>query len=257
MSDTYDSALEAFQGLEDSPEAQNQPVVEQGEGVIPPEIPASREIDLSGLTEEQQLFLRAREREMQADYTRKTQEIAAQRREAETAMQFLQALNQDPEFAYQVLNQLQNNLATAGYEVAPQYEAEEYGEYEEPDPYQQEIAELKNWKEQMEEQWLEANLSAHLDRQLASIQAQHPDWTDVDFQGVIDLGFATNGDLFAAAQQYQALQDAALARYLERKGSVNTPAPLPSASAQQQTVSPKTDKELRSAAEEYMRARLS
>src|SRR6478735_4440824 len=54
------------------------------------------------LPPEAQAYLTQREREMQADYTRKTQEVAAQRREAEQAMEFVQALNTDPSFAYQV-----------------------------------------------------------------------------------------------------------------------------------------------------------
>lgn len=263
MSDTYDAALQAFQGLDESSESQNQPVGEQGGEVEPQSqpgehLPASRDIDLSGLTEEQQIFLRAREREMQADYTRKTQEIAEQRREAEQAMQFLTALNSDPDFAFQVLNHLQSNLATAGYQVAPdEYEVDEYGEYEEPNPYEQEISELRQWKDQMQQEWLEANLAAQLDRQLSTIQAQHPDWSEQDMQAVVDLGYATNGDLMAASEQYQAMQDAILARYLEKKGSVNTPSPLPSSPAVTPPAQPKSEKELRSAAEEYLRARLS
>lgn len=260
MSDTFDAALSAFQDLENDPSSQeqNQPDEQGGEVGAGADPTASRDIDVSGLPEEAQIFLRAREREMQADYTRKTQEVAEQRKQAEQAMQFLTALNSDPEFAYQVLNHLQSNLATAGYQVAPeQYEAEEFGEYEEPDPYQQEIAELKQWRNQMENEWVEANLSAQLDRQLATIQQQHPDWNDSDLQGIIDLGFATNGDLMKAAEQYQALQDAALTRYLEKKGSVTTPASLPSSPAQTPAVQPKTEKELHAAAQEYLRSHLS
>lgn len=253
MSETYDAAMEAFQeGVQ--PE---EPAVPSTESVDS-EAPASKDIDLSGLSEEQQIFLRAREREMQADYTRKTQELAEQRREAEQAVQFLDALNSDPDFAYQVLSQLQQSLATEGYAVAPepQYEADEYGQYQEPDPYQQELTELMSWRDQMEQQWYEANLSAQLDRQISTIQSQHPDWTESDLQNIIDLGYATNGDLMKAADQYQAMNDAILARYIERKGQVNTPAPLPSGQGSTPPTPPSDDKALRSAAEEYIRQSL-
>jgi hypothetical protein len=271
MAGEYEQAMEAFNALESDPSAHegNQPTppvepVEPSQPAAPsapaPAEPASSTIDISGLPEEAQLYIRARERELTGDYTRKTQEIAAQRQEAAQAMQFLEALNSDPEFAFQVLNHLQSNLASAGYQVAPE-ETEQYDEYGQPvgpDPYAQEINELQNWRGQMEEQWLEANLSAQLDRQLSVVQQQHPDWTQDDLQEVIDLGFATNGDLMAAAQQYQAVQDRALTRYLEKKGSVNTPAAVPPGSpAQQEPFQPKTEKELHSAALEYVKGQLS
>jgi len=266
--ETYNAALSAFEALdtEEVDPLANQPISE-GEQVdtgTPPESPpaptepASKEIDISGLPEEAQIFLRAREREMQGDYTRKTQEIAAQRAEAEQAMQFLSQLNSDPEFANQVLNHLQSNLAAAGYQVAPEQVeyVDEYGQPAEPDPYQQEIADIQQWRAQMENDWKEANLSAGLDRQLATIQAQHTDWTEEDLQDVIDLGFATNGDLIRAAEIFQAQSDRHLSRYLEKKGSVNTPAPLPSSPAQPVPFQPKSDQELRDAAMERIRSDL-
>lgn len=250
MSETYDAAMEAFQNADDQPEEPAVPSTESVES----EVPASRDIDLSGLSEEQQIFLRAREREMQADYTRKTQELAEQRREAEQAVQFLDALNSNPDFAFQVLTQLQQTLASEGYQVAPEaYEQDEYGFEQQFDPYQQELTELQNWRAQMEQDWYEANLSAQLDRQIAQIQSQHPDWTQDDLQNIVDLGYSTNGDLMKAADQYQAMNDAILARYIERKGQVNTPAPLPGGQAVTPPAPLTDDKALSQAAAEYIR----
>lgn len=259
----YDSALEAFQNSLPSEEgSENQPTPEAApvEGTPAPEQgQPSREIDVSGLPEEAQIFLRAREREMQADYTRKTQEVAQQRQEAENAMRFIQSLNSDPDFAYQTLQYLNSQLEAAGYQVAPEpteYEYDEYGEPQGPDPYAQELAEIRGWKEQMEQEWREASLAAQLDRELATIQSQHPDWSEGDLQNIVDLGFSTNGDLLKAAQQYEALQDQILSRYLERKGSVNTPAPLPNQAGTPAPHQPKGEAELRSAAMEIIRANL-
>ena len=76
----------------------------------------SRNIDLSQLDENSRNFLQAREREMQAAFTRKTQELAAQRAEAEQAMQFLNELNSNPEFAYQVQQRLSSELDQLGFQ---------------------------------------------------------------------------------------------------------------------------------------------
>jgi len=265
----YDAALGAFQALESDPSAQdagNQPEAPaqpSAPGAAPvepsqaPEGASSKSIDISHLPEEAQVFIRAREREMQADYTRKTQEAAAQRAEAEQAMQFIQALNSDPNFALQAYQTLEAQLAQQGYLQAQEVEQyDEYGQPVEADPYAEKIAEIEQWKDQMQDEWLTANLSAQLDRQISAIQSQHPDWTEQDMQAVIDLGFATNGDLMAASQQYQAVQDQVLARYLQSKSSVNTPAPLPSGGANQVMPHLKSEEETRAAAMEIIRANL-
>lgn len=263
----YDAALGAFQALESDPSAQegNQPDAPVGApGAAPVESPSpsaseptSKSIDISGLPEEAQIFLRAREREMQADYTQKTQAAAAQRAEAEQAMQFIQALNSDPQFALQAYQTLEAQLAQQGYLQAQ--EAEQYDEFGQeigPDPYEEKIADLEQWRNQMEDEWQTASLSAHLDRQISVIQSQHPEWTEQDMQSVIDLGFATNGDLMAASSQYQAVQDQVLSRYLSSKSSVNTPAALPSGGATQVPLAPKTEEQTRAAAMEIIRAQL-
>src|SRR5579864_4943829 len=69
------------------------------------------------LPDDARSYLEQREREMQADYTRKTQEVAAQRREAEQALEFVNALNSDPNFALQVTQTLSQALQQQGYSV--------------------------------------------------------------------------------------------------------------------------------------------
>lgn len=267
MSETYDAAMEAFQGaLGEEGVEENQPT-EQGGEVEPNQQaePASRDIDISHLPEEAQIFIRARERELQGDYTRKTQEVAEQRREAENAINFLNALNSDPNFAMQVLDNLNRNLAAAGYQVGGFDQPYDTGQddwgYEEqgyePDPYSQELAAVQQRQEALEQRILDAQVAADVENQLATIQRHHPDWTDADIQAVINYGFATNGDLYRAAEMRAADRDAILASYIQAKGSVNTPAPERSTPGQQVPEAPQTEKEVHAAAREYVMRQLN
>lgn len=218
-------------------------------------------IDLSGLPEEQQIYLRQREREMQGHMTRRLQEATDARREAEQSLAFLNALNSDPNFAYQVLSQIQSNLAAAGYEVGydpnDQWanDPDEYGIGQGPDPYvQQEIASLRAENEQIQQYFVEQQLASQLDTQLNSIKASHPDWGDAEIGAIIDMGYATGGNLLAAAEQFEAINDSVISRYLQSKSNVQTPAPLPNTQGvNAQVPAPKTDDELRAAAMERIR----
>lgn len=232
MSETFDAATEALSaGLstENQPEAPAEstpaatpPVPSASEA---PEIPASREVDISHLPEEAQIFIRARERELQADATRKWQEAAEMRRQAEHSMGFVEALNTDPTFAKEVYSFLNENLSAAGYLGTG--DAEEDDDFiwddEGTAPIQAELAEIRQWKAQLEEDMLMERISADMDHQIARVRQANPSWDDEDIQSVIDLGFATRGDIVKAADVYRSIQDRGLARYLERKGSVTAP----------------------------------
>lgn len=245
---TFDAAFEAFseaasEGTEapvtpEAPAPVDAPATNQPEGGAPagseasqPGDPASREIDLTGLPEEAQIFLRAREREMQADYTRKTQELAEQRRQAEQHIAFVEALNSDPEFALNVFGTLQDQLAQAGYleqQAALNELDDEFGMGDPvSDPYARELAEMRAWRQNLESQLAQNQMQAQLDRQIAELRSAHPDYTNDDVQAILDLGFATGGNLVAANEAYRGMQDRILARYLQSKAGVQTPAALP------------------------------
>lgn len=271
---TFDAASEAFAGAFETqgetvdqtatptptplnqPEDSGAPADQESQ----PEVPASREIDLSGLPEEAQIFIRAREREMQSDYTRKTQELAEQRRQAEQSLAFVDALNSDPQFAYEVFNRLQGQLAQYGYLDQPPVQddfglEDEYGYDDvEPDPLSREVAELRAWKDQFETQMYQQQLEVQLDRQIADIRSAHPEYNDQDIQDIIQIGFATNGDLMAAADAFQGMQDRLLARYLESKGKVTTPAAITGGTGQPvpEDLSGADDKALRAIATERL-----
>jgi len=257
--DTRDAAAESlFAGMQESTPEPVEPVAQQGETpeaeapVQETQVPASREIDLTTLPDEARQYIEARERELTGDYTRKTQEAAAQRQEAEQALQFIEALNTDPDFARQVYGALAETLEVEGT-------ANEWDDaYEPDDPYAAKLAELDAWKGDLERQFEEAQWNAHVDRQISEIRSANPAWNDDDINDVIGLGFATQGDLHKAAEMFTNINNRVVSKYVEQKSSVNTASPLPFQSAQ---VPPEgftgiEDKRLHDAGMEALRAAL-
>lgn len=216
----------------------------------------SRNIDLSQLDENSRDFLQAREREMQAAFTRKTQELAAQRAEAEQAMQFLNELNSNPEFAYQVQQRLSSELDQLGFQNP---NLETFNGVEEDDPYLSRLNELENWKVQQEQRIREAEASSRIERESAIIQNENPHYGEEDFNAIYGLALAHGGNIRAAADAYKSMNDRSIQRYLDQKASVpatfsNQPVQTGHAEAPPEGFQSVTDKRLRAAALERLRA---
>lgn len=264
MSDTFEAAEQALAaglpaddgGSAPTDQPVGQPSVDENQPQ--PDVAASRDIDLSRLPAEARQFIEARERELQGDATRKWQEAAQLRQEAERSIQFIQALNTDPNFARQVHEHLGTSLGDAGY-LQADISDDDFGAWDDDsdvDPYQAEIAELKQWREQVEEERVQQRIGANLDYQISQIRAQNPKWDQDDIGAVINYGFSTNGDLLKAAEMYKAHNERSISRYLEEKGSVTAPAQVPSTGGTPVVPEPKTDEELRQAALARIRAEL-
>lgn len=219
---------------------------QQTPSVQEPGVPASRDIDISGLPQEARDWLSAREREMQAVMTQRTQEAAEVRRQAEQSMAFLNELSTNPYFQQQVVSELSGALQAQGFSPA-QANAEAGrqvgqaiqsgqpgvqqpdafgGEDFDDDPYLREIQGLKATQDQLvqylatQEQRQQAErLDAHYDRQLAAIQSANPNWGDDDLKRVISLGYST-GDLLTAAEEYNRMQEAVIEAYTQSKSTV-------------------------------------
>lgn len=181
------------------------------------------------LPPEAQAYLTQREREMQADYTRKTQEVAEQRREAEQAMEFIQALNSDPNFAYQVHAQLTDALQQQGYSfedasaLASQQAGQQYDEYGDEafvDPYAEKIQQLEQWQAQQEQRFAVADAEARINAGIQAIRADNPSYTDDDVKDILTMAFAYNGDVAQAADAFKGLRQRVTEGYLEQKSSV-------------------------------------
>ena len=178
-------------------------------------------------------YLEQREREMQADYTRKTQEVAEQRREAEQAMEFVNALNSDPSFALQVTQTLSQSLQEQGYSVqeADALAAGQTG-YEDDtfvDPYMEKINQLENWAQAQEQRYAVANAEAQINAGISAIRAENPSYSDEDIKDVLTMAFAYNGDVQQAHDAYKNITQRVTEGYMNQKASVPANLNAPSA----------------------------
>ena len=183
--------------------------------------------------------LQAVYRSMQGDYTRKTQEIAELRRNYEQydvlsesgvdpnyalqAADFYNRLDSDPNFARQVMESIQQNLGPVSAEQfnvisdVP-YNVDNAGGYDNiPVALQQELAEMRDFRDNMVAQQEHAELVSNLEYVEKDIRLSNPHYTDDDMSSIYDLAYSTNGDLQAAAQVFHGIQQRVMSDYLQSK----------------------------------------
>lgn len=178
-------------------------------------------------------------RSMQGDYTRKTQEIAELRRNYEQydafsesgvdpnyalqAADFYRKLDTDPQFAQQVVDNIQRNLGTVGVEQqsigdAPYNDSVNSEGYDSlPPVLQQELAEMREFRSDMLFQQEQAETIAGLEYVEQEIRLSNPHYTDDDLSSIYDLAYSTDGDLSAAADAYHSIQQRVMSGYLQSK----------------------------------------
>ena len=192
-------------------------------------------------------------RSMQGDYTRKTQEIAELRRTYEQydafsesgvdpnyalqAADFYRKLDTDPQFAQQVVDNIQRNLGNVGVEQQSIGDTPYNGDNGEgydslPPVLQQELAEMREFRSDMLFQQEQAETIAGLEYVEQEIRLSNPHYTDDDLSSIYDLAYSTDGDLIAASEQYHAIQQHLLGNYLQAKqvplGATSVPTALSS-----------------------------
>lgn len=247
---------------------------DQGDGQTP--FTPSREIDLSGLPPEAREYITAREREMQAGFTRATQEAAEARREAEQAVAFVTELNSNPDFALQVVSHLSNQLQSLGYTPAEanamaSAQVTNVGDQAQPDesaygddPYLAEIqsvqertARIEQSLAQQEVRQREAMYEAQLERMAAKIQTDNPSWQERDMARVFNMAYAYGGDLFKAAEDYKAIRQDSIEAYMNSKAStppaLSTPGATGAAQQSPQKFESLDDPRLEQAAQNMLR----
>ena len=121
--------------------------------------------------------LESRYKSMQADYTRKTQEIAELRREAEAATEFFNALS-DEEMRDDALRQLAEYVgpetlaAAAGFEVGEDNPEQDFSQFEEEvkDPRVDQLAaEWESYKEAQQEQAILQEIESFTDGEMTRL----------------------------------------------------------------------------------------
>ena len=224
---SFDSEAHAAQALADANNAQYAepaPVEQATEAAVPDEqvdAGATQEdsftaIDPSALPPE----LQTSYKQMQADYTRKTQEAAQYRNlgpleDTQQAIQLMENL-QNPEFQQALYERLGSVFGQA--DEAPI--VDEYGDTEVDDPRDQQLKSLTQRLDEFESTQLRNEVSANLDRMEAVVRTDNPSWDDEDMQIVARFAITENGDLQKGADAYKQFTDRIVKAHIERKASV-------------------------------------
>lgn len=238
-----DGALEALSAelpdelSDNSAPVEDETVVEDNQ----PEAESFTGFDPNVLPEDMQAVYKS----MQADYTRKTQEIAELRRqydafsEAEVdpavalqAVEFLQELNTNPEFAKQIADQIQQNVGAPDVSQPDVQATSENNDvsYEGlPPQLAAELEEMRAFREEMLAMQAQQESLEELEVMENAIKTSNPHYTDADMEAIYSLAYAHSGDLMAAAEQYHSLQQHLLGNYLQTKQVPHGATPAPTA----------------------------
>jgi hypothetical protein len=204
-------------------------------------------IDLNSLPPEVQAIAKS----LQADYTRKTQEIAPLRKlgvDADVAAQAVEFVSrlEDPDFQRQIYDRL-----------APQFGSTDKGDEfdfdldpaDQGDPRDQQIQALTQRLEAFEQSIIEKEVHADLDRQDAIVRSSNPDFNDEDMRSVALHALNYQGDLVKGAEAYKAEMQRVLSRHIATKESVPATGLLPSSGhADVPADVPRTEKDIHNAA---------
>lgn len=190
---------------------------------------------------------------MQADYTRKTQEIAPLRKIADEyggfdsvqqGLEFLKAVQTDADAALAFHGELTKALTDAGLtpaqaaavadqEVASR-QAEDETDFGIDDPRDQQIQELLDWKNQQEQAQQLAALESQITRSELAIRQAHPDYTDSDIGDIYALSYSYGGDLMKANEAFTQMKQRWASAFVDTKGSVPGSVTTPGAGGEAQ-----------------------
>lgn len=186
---------------------------------------------------------------MQKAFTEKNQALAEERRAYESlggfeqvqqAVEFVSSL-QSPENLVSLHSELSDYLQAAGYTKADADAAaasaidEQRGvdggsdgsDYGFSDPevqtLQNELAELKAWRNDFEVQQETARLELEIERAENALRADRG-YDDSDVARIYNLAYAHGGNLFAAAEAYDQMRQELLSGYVAKKGEAPSPA---------------------------------
>jgi hypothetical protein len=134
------------------------------------------------------------------DYTRKTQEVARLREEADFGLRLNQALQANPEMTLQVLAQQYGlNVAPPAYYEQPQQAEEEYS-----DPLEAALAQERNARMALEQRILQRESDQALEVAIGNLRGQY-NATDDDLRTVVSTAYQMGVGLEALPMVYEAM----------------------------------------------------
>lgn len=198
--------------------------------------------------------LQAIYKNLQADYTRKTQQLSEQRKafeglgpmeEIQQAIELRQTLS-DPSNWPALHKELSDNLQRMGFSVAdanaiaakevttqaedakPTYDLSALGDDPELAPLKEFVENLQNQvkeiqagfatsQEQAKQEQLKLQIVGELTRQENVIRESHPDYGQEDIDYIYEISSYHDGNLLTAQQRYEGMLQHRLERYLEGK----------------------------------------
>jgi len=177
---------------------------------------------------------------MQADYTRKTQEVAEIRRSYEafteagvdpnTALQavgFLNELNSNPEYAMQLAQEIQENYGAPQTEQTVVEDTSNSNYEGIPPELMAELSEMRAFRDEITQNQQQQQVMEELEGVEKGIRATNPHYTDEDIDSIYSLAYAHQGDLGAASQAYHDMQQRLLGNYLTNKAVPHGATPTP------------------------------
>jgi len=133
-----------------------------------------------------------------ADYTRKTQELAQQRQEAELGLQLQRALQANPQATIRYLAE-QAGVALPTTQQPAAAEPDEYS-----DPLEREIQSERQARQALEQRINQREMDERVDRTVSSLRSQF-NATDDDIREVIQVAMANNYPVDALPMIYKAI----------------------------------------------------
>ena len=247
MSEIPDGAIDAYMASLDDPSA---PMIEQS-------MDASEDhLEVTPVSEPEESFtgfdpnalppeLQTVYKSMQADYTRKTQELADARKtysafsergvdpmDALETAEFYDRLNSEPAYAKQFADYINMRLEQLGYSSPTQVPAQSQADsfvnsesYAEASSIPPELMSRLEQQEAILSEMMEERETMQfmdeLTNQEHAIMQLNPHYTDSDMDHIYALAYANDADLMAAEAQYRAIQQSILSQYM---GSKQAPA---------------------------------
>lgn len=199
--------------------------------------------DLSELNPEARVIAEQRIKDMRADYTRKTTEIAQIRKMADEyaggdvelmqrSLEFTHRLQTDPEFRAALYQELHGQQGTPVPQAGvPEVDDDYLDDDDIPSGVKSQMSQLEQRLARFEQQaaqqaeearqnHLIAQATNDLDRQMSDIRKMNPDIKDHHVEQIYGYGHATGGDLFAAEQMWRDIRNEAQAELINSKNAI-------------------------------------